>query len=238
MKTSDFSEPGAQRGGTLIGFVVGVVLGLGAALAVAIYVTKVPVPFVDRGVSRSQAQDQKEAEHNKGWNPNASLMGKQTDLPPLAVPAEGAIAAAPADGKALPIPGEVGAPNAANGSGKDPAAYDDPLGDLMRLRLGDGGKANNNDTTTAAVSPAGEALPDGFSYFVQAGAFRNPDDAQAQRAKLALIGMAAEVTEREQSGRTVFRVRLGPFSDRGMAEATRGQLEVNSVEAALVRVQR
>lgn len=240
MKPSDFSEPGAQRGGTLMGLVVGVVLGLGAALAVAIYVTKVPVPFVDRGVSRSQAQDQKETERNKGWNPNASLMGKQTDLPPLAAPAEGAIAVPPADGKALPIPGEVGAPNAANGSGKNPAANDDPLGDLMRLRLGDGGKANNNDdtTTTAAVAPVGESPSDSFSYFVQAGAFRNADDAQAQRAKLALIGMAAEVTEREQSGRTVFRVRLGPFSDRGMAEATRGQLEVNAVESALVRVQR
>ena len=41
-----------QLGGTLIGFVIGLLVGLGLALAVAVYVTKVPVPFVDRGVSR------------------------------------------------------------------------------------------------------------------------------------------------------------------------------------------
>jgi cell division protein FtsN len=36
----------------------------------------------------------------------------------------------------------------------------------------------------------------------------------------------------------VFRVRVGPFNQRSAADATREQLEVNGVEAALVRVQR
>ena len=34
-----------QRGGTLLGVIIGALVGLGAALAVAVYVTKVPVPF-------------------------------------------------------------------------------------------------------------------------------------------------------------------------------------------------
>ena len=38
-----------QRGGTLLGFIIGVVIGLAAALAVAVYVTKVPVPFMNKG---------------------------------------------------------------------------------------------------------------------------------------------------------------------------------------------
>ena len=38
-----------QRGGTILGFIIGVVFGLASALAVAIYVTKVPVPFVNKG---------------------------------------------------------------------------------------------------------------------------------------------------------------------------------------------
>ena len=46
-----------QRGGTILGFIMGVVVGLGAALAVAVYVTKVPIPFVNKGQSRSADQD-------------------------------------------------------------------------------------------------------------------------------------------------------------------------------------
>ena len=41
-----------QTGGTIIGFIVGVIVGLGAALAVAVYVTKVPVPFLNKGGGR------------------------------------------------------------------------------------------------------------------------------------------------------------------------------------------
>ena len=62
-------------GGTLMGFVIGLLVGLGAALAVAVYVTRVPIPFVDRNVSRNPDQDALEAERNKGWNPNRSLGG-------------------------------------------------------------------------------------------------------------------------------------------------------------------
>jgi cell division protein FtsN len=53
-----------------------------------------------------------------------------------------------------------------------------------------------------------------------------------------MLGMAADISEREQSGRPVFRVRVGPFSQKAMADATLEQLEVNGVDAALVRVQR
>ncbi len=94
---------------------------------------------------------------------------------------------------------------------------------------------------TAAAPASGTPSPataDGFSYFVQAGAFRNPDEADAQRARLAMLGMAADISEREQSGQTVYRVRVGPFAQKAMADATREQLEANGVAAALVRVQR
>ena len=73
---------------------------------------------------------------------------------------------------------------------------------------------------------------------MQAGAFRTADDAEAQRAKLAMLGIEALVSEREQSGRTVYRVRIGPFNQKALADLTREQLEVNGMEAALVRVQR
>ncbi|MEG2631750.1 MAG: SPOR domain-containing protein, partial [Comamonas sp.] len=77
-----------------------------------------------------------------------------------------------------------------------------------------------------------------FNYFVQAGAFRSPSDAEAQRAKLAMLGWESRVSEREQNGRTVFRVRVGPFAKRDDAEQLKGKLEGAGVDSALVRVQR
>jgi cell division protein FtsN len=224
----------SQRGGTLIGLVIGLLIGLGAALAVAIYVTKVPVPFVDRNVSRNPAQDAVEAERNKGWDPNATLNGRSPTAPPAAAvpPAaaaaattEGAIVVPSADGQPLPKPG------ATRPITEAPAA--DPLGDLAKSRAQPLG-----GTQSAAVTPAPGAGADPFLYFLQVGAFRSAEDAETQRAKLAMLGIEALVTEREQSGRTVYRVRVGPFNQKALADLTREQLEINGNEAALVRVQR
>jgi cell division protein FtsN len=226
-----------QRGGTLIGFILGLLVGLAGALSVAIYVTRVPVPFVDRGVSRKPAQDEAEAERNRGWNPNAALGSRELPgaAPPPAPPAAeeaGTIVVPPADGKALPAPTPSPTPDTPVARPVAPGSSD-PLGDLAQSRLGQGGAA-------APAAPASAAGPgaDPFTYFVQAGAFRTPEDAETQRARLAMLGITADVSEREQSGRTVFRVRVGPFNQKALADATREQLESNGLEAALVRVQR
>lgn len=214
-----------QRGGTIIGFIVGLLVGLGAALAVAVYVTKVPVPFVDRNVSRNPAQDVEEAERNKGWNPNATLSGKSatgTVAPVGGDSTEGAIVVPPADGQPLPVP-----QTDASGTGT-PAG--DPIGDLARAKLA-------QDQGAAPATAVGTSA-DPFVYFVQAGAFKSREDAEGQRAKLGMLGIEASISEREQSGRTVYRVRVGPFAQKSLADVTREQLEANAVEAALVRIQR
>jgi cell division protein FtsN len=223
--TKQKSQVRQQRGGTIIGFVIGVLVGLGAALAVAIYVTKVPVPFVDRNVSRDAAKDAEEAERNKGWNPNATLSGKSAtgtvSQPAAGNGQEGSIVVPPADGQALP------APQSANNK---PAG--DPIGDLARAKL----EQDQNTVAPATAATAGGADP--FTYFVQAGAFKSREDAEAQRAKLGMLGVESQITEREQNGRTVYRVRVGPFAQKSLADVTREQLEVNGMEAALVRIQR
>jgi cell division protein FtsN len=90
---------------------------------------------------------------------------------------------------------------------------------------------------TTAVTSAKSAA-DAFSYFVQVGAYARPEDAEQQRARVALMGLGAKVTEREQSGRTVYRVRLGPFDRKEDADAAQERLAGSGVEAALVRVER
>jgi cell division protein FtsN len=86
----------------------------------------------------------------------------------------------------------------------------------------------------AASRPGAPAL----IFFAQAGAFTRADDAEAQRAKLALMGMDAKVTEREQAGRTVYRVRVGPYEARAQADAAIEKLQAAGVESTLVRVER
>jgi cell division protein FtsN len=89
-----------------------------------------------------------------------------------------------------------------------------------------------------ASAPKLAAGADPFLYFVQAGAYGRTEDAEQQRAKLAMLGVEGKLTEREQAGRTVYRVRIGPFERRGDAEATKAKLGDAGVETALVRVQR
>ena len=211
-----------QRGGTFLGLIIGALIGLGAALAVAVYITKVPVPFMNKSQPRNADGDAAEAKKNKDWNPNAPLAGKSTVKPPL-IPAAPELGAMPAPPAAVVVAGPKGAASAAASAkgSKGPASLD-PLGDLAKART---------------ESPAASGV-DPFSYFIQAGAFRTPEDAEQQRARLMLLGVQAKVSEREQSGRTVYRVRIGPFERKDDAEKAKDRLDGNSIETALVRVQR
>ena len=214
-----------QTGGTIIGFIVGVIVGLGAALAVAVYVTKVPVPFLNKGNGRGADLDAAESQKNKNWDPNAPLYGKNPARPvtPAAptTPAVAGVASAPAPGNVATAPAAPKpAASKAEAAKVETKPGADPLGDL------------------AVVKAAAKGNVDPFDYFVQAGAFRTQPDADAQRAKLTMLGWEARVSEREQNGRPVFRVRVGPFSKRDDAEQLKDKLVAAGVDSALVRVQR
>jgi cell division protein FtsN len=200
----------SQRGGFAMGLIVGLLIGLALALAVALYVTKVPVPFVNKVPQRTPEQDAAEAERNKNWDPNAPLAGK-----PVPRPAASA-----------PVPASTPVPATPAATPKAPAATSqrDPAAILS------GQPAEPAKSTKAGVDP--------FTYFVQVGAYAKPEDAEQQRARVALLGMSAKISEREQSGRTVYRVRVGPFERKEQADAAQEKLAGSGVEAALVRVER
>jgi cell division protein FtsN len=213
MKKSRSASAAPRRGSFVIGLIIGLLVGLALALGVALYIAKVPVPFVNKVPQRTAEQDAAEAEKNKNWDPNSSLYSKVPVVPkPGATPAPAASGPAPAVPPTLPPP-------VAGGSKTDPAA-------ILS------GKAPAD--TTVSTKAGGDAL----SYFVQAGAFGRVEDAEAQRAKLAMSGYQAKVTEREQSGRTVYRVRLGPFDKKEEATQVKDKLDSVGVESALVQVQK
>ena len=112
-------------------------------------------------------------------------------------------------------PGEVAAPPQTPAPA--PVASEDPLGDLAA------GKAQQAEA---------------FYYFVQVGAFRSSEEAESQRAKLALGGFDPAISQREQEGKIIYRVRVGPYDSKSQAEQIQTQLKSNKFESALIRVQR
>jgi cell division protein FtsN len=218
-----------QRGGFAIGLIVGLLVGLALAIGVALYVTKVPVPFVNKVPQRTAEQDAAEAERNKRWDPNAPLATRPAT--PIKPPVAAASAALPPGVGVVPA-----APTATTAAPpkRDPAA-------ILSGQPPAPAKPTPAPTATAAAVPAAKSTKPGadpFTYFVQVGAYAKPEDAEQQRARVGLMGMTAKVSEREQSGRTVYRVRLGPYERKEDADAIQERLAGSGVEAALVRVER
>lgn len=198
-----------QSGSFATGLVVGLLIGLGVALAVALYITKAPVPFIDKLPQRSAEQDAAEVERNRAWDPNAPLAGKNPARPGAL--SSGAVGETPAPAAAAVPPSQ-----------RDPGAI-----------------LSGQPPAVALQAPRqGANAPPGTAFFVQAGAYARAEDADAQRAKLALMGLTAKVSEREQSGRTVHRVRLGPYDGREAAEDAQSRLAGAGIESNLVRVER
>ena len=191
--------------------IVGIIIGLvlGLAVALAVAVYVTKVPIPFLNKGQSRSAEQDAAEIRKNRDWDPNAPLHGKNPAKPTPPAAGVVAPAP---PVATIPAPAPAP-AARGKSQD------PLGDLAAAR-----------SATPGADP--------FFYFVQAGAFRTPEDAEAQRAKLSLMGVEAKVTEREQSGRQVFRVRVGPFDKREEADRQKEKLESGGVETALVRVQR
>ena len=204
----------SQRGGTALGFILGLIVGLVVALGVAVYITKVPIPFMNKGLNRTAEQDAAEEKKNKDWDPNAPLYGKNPAR------ASDKIEVAPASGK--------------DAAAKVDPKSADPLGDLAKAAES---KGDNKPDAKTEAKPT-ESGNDPFLYFVQAGAYRTSDEAEAQRIKLVMMGMDAKISERDQGGRTVYRVRVGPLHVKADAERVRDRLETAHIDSALVRVQR
>jgi cell division protein FtsN len=99
--------------------------------------------------------------------------------------------------------------------------------------------AQARDATVAAAANAGSATPDNAPaptppsavatttgvdapYLLQAGAFGASGDAEATKAKVALLGLSARVESAAIDGKTVYRVRMGPYGTASeLAEAKR-----------------
>jgi cell division protein FtsN len=177
----------SQSGSTLLGFIAGLVIGLGVAVAVALYITNAPVPFVTKVRPASESVNPATAgDPNKSLNQSAPVVkgGPTTAAPAKSDPAT--------DPKAAPPPAEKG--------------------------------------------PAAAVVDDGSRFLLQAGAFKSPDDADAMRARLALLGFDSKIFPREQDGTTLYRVRLGPYGNLEDVNRIRKTMAENGIDVQLIRL--
>lgn len=206
-----------QRGSTLTGIIIGLIIGLGIAVAVALMITKGASPFTDRSNKAGRPAD---LEPSQASDPNKPLYGNREaareanrELAERAKPAE-----APA-----------------------PAAGGDPLGAAiagMQEAARPAAPAPAPAPAAPAAAPAAPASGDGYIYYLQAGAFREMSDAENTRAKLALLGFEAAISDRSTDGGVLHRVRVGPYTQVEAVNKARAKLLDSGIDVAIVRNQR
>ena len=83
---------------------------------------------------------------------------------------------------------------------------------------------------TAVAAPASDAR-----YILQAGAFGGSGDAEAVKAKIALLGLNARVESAQIGGKTVYRVRMGPYGSASELADAKAKLATGGLPAMAVR---
>ncbi|WP_426337021.1 SPOR domain-containing protein [Pseudoduganella sp. R-31] len=233
-RSSRFS-PRLQQGNTLVGFIIGLVIGLVIAVVVALSITKGQTPFTDKAPKNGKPTDEASgqiADPNKPMYGNKDAVKKANseferdnakpapadELQKVVdnIQAQGhAPAKAPAAAPAAPAP----APATTSPAAPPPV--------------------NSAAPPAQSAAPA-PALPgeDKFVYYLQAGAFREVGDAENTRAKLALLGFEATVSDRATDAGVLHRVRMGPFTQVEAMNKVRAKLSENGIDVAVVRNQK
>jgi len=225
-----------QRGSTLTGLIIGLIVGLGIAVAVALTITKGASPFTDKTAKAGRPAD---PAPGQAQDPNKPMYANR-DAAREANKEVAEKAAARTNG----------APAAADSRPAEAKPADaDPLGQAIAA-MKDAPPAKPEpkaETRVASVSPApapapapaaGAAAAGEYVYYLQAGAFRGMADAEATRAKLALLGFEATISDRTTDSGVLHRVRLGPYNQVESMNKARAKLLDNGVVVDIVRNQR
>ncbi|NYF22816.1 cell division protein FtsN [Xanthomonas sp. JAI131] len=105
-----------------------------------------------------------------------------------------------------------------------------------------GAPANTVATATkpaaaSTVPAAAAAAPDNARYILQAGSFGASGDAESTKAKLAMLGLSARVESAQISGKTVYRVRMGPYGTASELAAAKQKLTGSGLPAIAIKAQ-
>jgi cell division protein FtsN len=141
--------------------------------------------------------------------------------------------------KARPAPTQADralAETARNTDSKSGGDAAKPRFDFYKILPGQEVPVTEKELRAAAKAPDKSGAPRDV-YFIQAGAFQNPADADNLKARLALAGLLANVEPANLPDKgTWYRVRLGPFTQLDEINRVRAALAQNGVDASLVKI--
>ena len=93
----------------------------------------------------------------------------------------------------------------------------------------------DEEISAQAEAPANPGDETAVDYILQAGSFQSASDADAMKAKLALLGVVAGVQQVQVNGNTWHRVRVGPLANAREADRIRRQLQDNGFDAMVLK---
>src|SRR5262249_41575605 len=85
------------------------------------------------------------------------------------------------------------------------------------------------------IADIAQADANKVGYLLQVGACRPQDDADRQKANLAMQGFEAKVTDRDVNGVKMYRVRLGPYARIDDMNRARDRLQSAGFDSSVIR---
>ena len=143
--------------------------------------------------------------------------------------------AKPAAGKDTPA--DPAKPATVAGMPQGAAKGDKPKFDFYKILPGSEEPVTENELKDAGKSARGQPEATKGVYFIQAGSFQNPADADNQKAKIAILGFESSVEPSVLPDKgTWYRVRLGPYTTLDELNRVRRTLSQSGIDASLVKL--
>ena len=120
----------------------------------------------------------------------------------------------------------------------DAAALPKPVAETPAASSDTAAPAKPAESATVASAPASAtttAPANDAHYILQAGAFGASGDAEATKAKIALLGLNARVESAQIGGKTVYRVRMGPYGSASELAEAKSKLAGGGLPAMAVK---
>ena len=212
------AAPRRQQGNTLTGVIIGLIVGLAIAVAVALAITKGATPFTDKSGKLGKL-----AEPTPGQvsDPNKPLYGNRD----AAREANRQLADRPKAPDADPLASVI-------------AGLKDPVAPKSAPVTSAAAPAAPHELARVVSAKTDPGTGDKIVYFLQAGAFREVSDAENTRARLALLGFEAVISDRNSDSGLLHRVRIGPYNQVEAMNRARAKLIDSGVDVAIVRNQK
>lgn len=225
----------SSRGGTLVGIFVGLILGALVAAGIALYfASSSPFNRLKQAEERPLAAPPPRPQSSEP----IALPGKAGDKP-VEKPRFDFYEALPKGAESLPPPSKP--EETAEVVKSDKPTKEKPESAPAKVDKTEKARPGSEGIDAAERAKAEAALLDKpvapEKFYLQAGAFEDPSEADNLKARLALMGVEASVQKVEVADKgTLHRVRTGPYMGQDAMTRARDNLAVNGISTTIIKI--